>query len=163
MHYRCIAILACLTSLQSNAMLKDPILRRTMTMSPSTEICTLSSLSLLPTSEPTTPKEKTFLRRVKTDHNFSCTAKLREKDVTEKLSLMKTFIKQLQKQKLEEEKKRLEQEEKQEWLKYVRESNNSGYFPHSGADCESRNYSYDSSTIADLNFFGNAGRGHMDF
>jgi tRNA A37 threonylcarbamoyladenosine modification protein TsaB len=173
-------------TLQSNAMLKDSIaVRRTVTMSPSIEICTLSSLSLLPTSAPATPQDAVdkFLKTTKSSCDLKTLMRKKAKclaaiEYIEKYMDAETFIEKLQEEKraekqreLEEQKreeeKRLVEKKHQEWLQYVRESNNSGYFPgYSGSDCFfckrtcSENYS---TRESDQNLVGNTGRGHMDF
>lgn len=124
MQYRFIMALVCFISLQSNALPKDQNVQ-TDILQPETDT------TYLPYSEPTTPKEKYILRRVQTDYNFLYTVSLRKNLETEKISLMKKYIKELQEQKLAEE-KRLAEETYKKWLQYVRESNSCGFFPHSG-------------------------------
>ena len=131
MHYRFSIALVCFVSLQSNAMIKE---RRTTTMSP-IEIASLSALSFLPTSAPRTPQDALdkFLKTTKSSCDFTSLVRKKEKclaalEYIEKYLNAKMFIEKLQEEK-RAEKQRLE--EKKEWLKYVGEINNSGYFPHS--------------------------------
>lgn len=171
MHYRCIAILACLISLQSNGVTEDSVVRRARTMTPLREIDT-SYLCLLPTSAPATPQDAVdkFLKSTKSSCDFKTLVRKKAQyqaalEHIEKYMNTRMFIQQLMEEK-RAEKQRLE-EEKKEWLQYVRESNNSGYFPgYAGSDqffCNKTNNCSCYDWESDPNFFGRAGRDHMDF